>query len=341
MTKKKPTLLTIAICTYNRSEMLRICLESLMHHTSLAKDFQIMVIDNKSTDTTRRDINLFQEQHPNFSLTYIFEQNQGLSHARNRALKECTTPYIGYLDDDGKATENYIHQALKNIEEKEPDIFGGPIYPFYISEKPEWFKDEYETHFHYPTTGWMDAGGLSGGNMFFKTDKLKALGGFDTELGMKGEKIWYGEETVLFKKAWKKNYSFYYNHDLKALHVVAPFKMHLLYYLYRFYHQGLAAAHANKEKTDTSDINFRNQLTRNIEATNKVFQNVEMALNELKNGTLIKREEQVLVEDVFNLLYHVGKNMGISNQMTTKKESVFKKVSRLNIEWIVNGIKRK
>ena len=97
--------LSVIICTYNRVELLGKCVNSLMTQTARKENYEIIVIDNNSTDNTAdliRKIKII-----NSNLRYVKEANQGLSYARNRGWKEAKGEYIAYIDDDCKADNNW------------------------------------------------------------------------------------------------------------------------------------------------------------------------------------------------------------------------------------------
>src|SRR5438270_828984 len=95
------TTITIAICTYQRYELLRLAVESCLRQTIRAEGYQILVVDN-SPDRARSE-----EEKARYAgmarVDYVIEAAPGLSHARNVAVRRCGTPYIAYLDDDAQA----------------------------------------------------------------------------------------------------------------------------------------------------------------------------------------------------------------------------------------------
>jgi len=234
--KMPKIIISAIICTYNRSTILKGAIESLTKQTADKEIFEIIIVDNRSTDDTKKIVDQFEEIQ---NLRYIFEPNQGLSHARNRGYQEAKGEYIAYIDDDARAGKewiNRIHWIIQNVEPL-PLIIGGPIYPFYLSEKPDWFLDEYEIH------SWGDEACFLkqneyfyGSNMIFLKKVLEEFNGFDTEHGVRGEQLNLGEETVLFDKIWKKSGKekiFYYSPDLIVYHLVPPERMNIRYILKR------------------------------------------------------------------------------------------------------------
>lgn len=202
--------------------------------------FEVIVVDNNSVDGTAELASRYSRRHRNFR--YVFEKNQGLSHARNRGYSESKGEYLAYLDDDAKAPPEYLSTALEVIRSHDPDIFGGPVYPYYTETKPRWFKDEYEIRQHSSTSGFSKTCGISGSNYIIKKKLLKQLGLFDVRLGMTGYKLWYGEERKVVETYRKvtptSKQRVYYALECYVLHHVPRRKMRMRYMLLRYYEGG-------------------------------------------------------------------------------------------------------
>lgn len=224
--------LTVVICTYNRPIFLESTLESLRVQTN--SNFKTIIVDNNSTENIKGIVEKFK----NNSIKYYKEEKVGLSFARNKGFKESDTEYIAYLDDDAKAEETWVENILKIIEEEKPDIFGGPIYPYYLDRKPAWFKDSYETRTHGDSARQLNENEfLSGSNIIIKRSLLEELNGFRTDLGMKGKELGYGEETDFQARYKNQNSKFKikYYPSVKVFHYVNPKKMTLKYRFQNLY----------------------------------------------------------------------------------------------------------
>jgi glycosyltransferase involved in cell wall biosynthesis len=79
-------LISVGICTYNRSDDLTNALTGLtLIQLPESLQWELLIIDNNSTDNTREIAGRYQSKLP---LRYVFESQQGLSYARNRAIRE-------------------------------------------------------------------------------------------------------------------------------------------------------------------------------------------------------------------------------------------------------------
>jgi glycosyltransferase involved in cell wall biosynthesis len=224
-------LLSIVICTYNRAEWLGRCLASLEPQCVDANRVETIVVDNNSTDETKRVVENFSTRLANFR--YVFEETQGLSHARNRGIREALGEYIAYLDDDAVASSNWVNATIVFFE-THPDAsaVGGPFIPFSTVPIPPWFPSEYGR--------WRLEGGtrkigpnewISGLNMAFRKQALIDAGGFDPYLGMTGNTVSYGEDTNLLLGLQAGNHNVYYCDAMLVEHAILPHKLSLAWLL--------------------------------------------------------------------------------------------------------------
>ena len=89
---------TVAICTWNRCDLLEQTLRRLTEVVvppHVTRD--VVVVNNNCTDRTTEVASAFQDA---LSLRVVFEPTPGLSNARNRALAEARGDYIAWIDDD-------------------------------------------------------------------------------------------------------------------------------------------------------------------------------------------------------------------------------------------------
>lgn len=136
--------LSVVVCTYNRAAMLSGALESLAQQTLDKGFYEIIVVDNNSTDNTRVLAEALSQRYPN--VRYCLEPQQDLSNARNRGWRLARGEYVAYTDDDCKTPEEWREVACDVIERVWPAVLGGSYLAFYNTPKPRWFKDSYGSH---------------------------------------------------------------------------------------------------------------------------------------------------------------------------------------------------
>jgi GT2 family glycosyltransferase len=195
------------------------------------------VIDNASTDETKGIIGQYTNEYENFQ--YAFEGKVGLSRARNTGWLLADTVWVGYLDDDAKAPEDFVEHALHLIANYDFDCFGGTYYAWYKYGKPKWLLDSYvEKEILYPRVCLLSEGEyLSGGIFFCKRRFLECLKGFNLNLGMT-DKVGYGEEDDFQRRLRLVGGRIGYDPSFHMNHCVLPYKLTLNWYLKRSYMSG-------------------------------------------------------------------------------------------------------
>jgi glycosyltransferase involved in cell wall biosynthesis len=100
---------SVIIPTYNREKFIGRAIESVLAQTY--KNFEIVVVDDGSTDNTRKALEPFDGK-----IKYIYQENGGSSSARNRGLQESTGEYIAFLDSDDTWTPNKLAVQLDILD---------------------------------------------------------------------------------------------------------------------------------------------------------------------------------------------------------------------------------
>lgn len=237
--------ISIVICTYNRKDFLKEIIKDLVNQMLDKSWYEIIIVDNGSTDGTLQLVKRLQQKYKKPRLVLLQEKKLGLGFARNCGVKKARGKYVAFLDDDAKTSNNWLVCALDIFKDvkPEPKVVGGSIYPFYLSSKPQWFKDKYETRLWGKRARFLKQGeSFSGSNIFFQKRLIEKFGGFDERIGMKGSDLSVGEETSLFEKIWqsKKDGIFYYSPRLIVYHAVPSYKMTVSYQLKRSFVAGQA-----------------------------------------------------------------------------------------------------
>lgn len=309
--------LLVAVCTYNRGDVLKNCLESLSKQVADTSKFDVVVIDNNSNDNTKQISEDFVKRFKNFQ--YIFESEQGLSIARNRAYLDNSHEYIAYIDDDARAPIDWVSSILKIIEEFHPDIIGGPIYPYFIGSKPEWFKDQYGSYSIYDLEGWTENDTLfSGSNITLKRELLVEYGGFNKDIGMKGDSAGYHEETLLQLRAKKDGKTSYYSKKVYVEHLVSEEKKNIIYYLYSAFKSGSDLKEIRQQKLSFKDI------LKISEDISEIFADLESA----KRKTEGLHPENFIIENVRPKIESLGFKVQYLKERKNLKKEIISSLSR-------------
>ncbi len=233
-------IISVIVCTYNRAGILDACLDSLYRQTLDSNEYAVVVVDNNSCDNTAAVSAGYVRKYGN--IRYVIEEKQGLSHARNKGCAEANAEYLAYLDDDTIVPPEYLSNVVSVIRQYSPDIMGGPIYPYYTSSKPFWFKDRYEIRKNAEQSGFSVTCSVSGGNFIVRKSVLEKLGMFDPSYGMIGNKLRLSEERKVLEKyrsvTPESEQTVYYALECFVKHHVPRSKMRITYLLKRAFLAG-------------------------------------------------------------------------------------------------------
>ncbi|MEO0376385.1 MAG: glycosyltransferase [Cyanobacteria bacterium P01_A01_bin.17] len=239
--------ISAVICTFNRSSYLQKAIQSLVDQTLAAGEYEIVVVDNGSTDNTRQTVDEIFSTVEN--LRYIYEPKIGLSQARNTGWKAAKGKYIAYLDDDAIATPHWLATLVHDFEKviPQPACIGGKIDPIWEADRPQWLPDSllpYLTILDWSSeSSVIDEGQyIAGANMAFTHQALSLAHGFQTKFGRQGKKLLSNEELALQNQLRKQGFDIYYNPNVLVRHHIVVDRLRQKWFIQRTYWQGVSRA---------------------------------------------------------------------------------------------------
>ncbi len=188
---------SVIVCTFNRRPLLEKLVQSMAPQLEVDYPLEILIVDNNSRDDTAAYARALAERNPIFR--YVFEPNQGLSHARNAGAAAARHAFLMYLDDDALLPPHYLPTLGKRLGQHDPDFFGGPLYPLYVDPKPDWFPESLEIRKKAARSGFHNSIVLTGANYGVRKSVLEKVGGFDPHYGMTGGKVGMLEERLVIE----------------------------------------------------------------------------------------------------------------------------------------------
>jgi glycosyltransferase involved in cell wall biosynthesis len=248
-------MLSIVICSYNRASYITGALGSLYAGNANLNDFEVVFVDNNSTDNSLQIANDWRALHPNGNFILTSEIKQGASYARNTGANLAKGQWLCFMDDDAVAFPDFVQNILKHINTYPERVgFGGRIIPKYLPNEPSWmsyYVSSMVGHFHYSETYTPFKNGKYPleSNMIVRKDIYDQVGGFNEALpGVVGTVRIGGEGKALFYSIMKLGHTIYYDPSIVVHHIVETKKLTPTY-LYN-----VASGMGRGEKTRTLSI---------------------------------------------------------------------------------------
>jgi len=244
--KGRPMFVTVTIQTYNRSAMLAETLESLRSLRCPATiEYEILVIDNNSKDDTPDVIRRYGELLAP-RLRSVFEPQQGLSHARNRALAEAKGKIVSFIDDDVAVDSGWLEAVGAAFTTYAASVVGGRSYLIYpeSSGRPVWLPAHREVMYsrldHGPDPLVGTDKELFGLNFSVLKRAAVEVGGFDSSYGRSGNNLACGEESDLLDRIRQAGGVVVYEPRAVVGHRIPPERLTRKWLLKRAYHGAIS-----------------------------------------------------------------------------------------------------
>lgn len=129
---------SVVLCTFNRAHLVTGAIDALLRQVADTPDYEVLVVDNNSTDGTRAAVTgLLGDPR----VRYLYEPEQGLSTARNRGIAEARGAVIAFTDDDIRVDETWVGRIAALFEAfPEVGFAGGRVLPVWDHEPPAWLE---------------------------------------------------------------------------------------------------------------------------------------------------------------------------------------------------------
>jgi glucosyl-dolichyl phosphate glucuronosyltransferase len=240
---------SVVISSYNRCTLLARALQALLCQRANEISYEILVIDNNSSDQTRDLVQALITKHPE-KLRYIFESQQGLSYARNTGIANARAPIIAFTDDDVCVASDWIAQ-IKACFDSDPstDAVGGKVLPRWESQPPAWL-----TRSHWAPLALLDYGDhsfyvdmdrqlcLIGANVAFRLKAFEVIGLFKADFQRVKDGIGSLEDHDMLLRLWRSGRKGSYLPQLVVTAEVPPERLQKDYH--RRWHAGHGFFHA-------------------------------------------------------------------------------------------------
>jgi glucosyl-dolichyl phosphate glucuronosyltransferase len=239
-------MISLIIPTYNRAGVLKRALDSALNIEYSPADYEIIVVDNGSTDATAAVVKDVQESSPQRRLTYIREERVGLHNARHAGVWAAKGDILIFTDDDATFAPGWL-RAYAEAFDAHPEMVaaGGPVRASWEAPPPKWLVEFIGDAKTFGILSLMEPyddfclnshGEFFGVNMAIRAHVLLEMGGFNPEAF--GD-VWLGDgETGLNYKLWNRKMLIGYVPEALVYHHIPPERMTLQYLRRRMANQG-------------------------------------------------------------------------------------------------------
>ena len=264
--------ITVAICTWNRADLLSATLRR-MESLNVPDDveWELIVANNNCTDHTDEVIDCYDNR--NLPIKKIFVPWQGHCHSRNAIIEAAQGDWILWTDDDVLVSPNWLAEYVQAIESNpEVSFMGGRIAPWFESPPPGWLERHFaRLHGAFAVTPHSQKSGalsneklesIFGANMAIRTDVQRQFS-FDTKLGLVGDLSVRGDETDLIKRLIANDHKGFWVEAAKVEHFIPTNRMTPKYLREFFFGYGQAQVRMNQPNSVATVLGWPRWAIRN------------------------------------------------------------------------------
>jgi len=257
--------LSVIISTRSRVNLLAATLKSISQQTFPLTEFEVIIVDNGSTDNTKQVVENCMNNSDN--IRYFYDATPGLHVGRHRGLKEAKAELLVYADDDIEAFPEWLEAIWESFQDNEVVLVGGKNLPKWEAEPPYWI---YEMWMDISDLGHslgyfsildfgdktmeIDPGYVWGCNFSIRKKILLEAKGFHPD-GFPQNMIKYrGDgETSVSNYIRKMKYKTIYNPKASVYHFVPKNRMTIDYICKRAFNQGISDSFTEIRKKYIND----------------------------------------------------------------------------------------
>ena len=236
---------SIIIPTLNRCDLLADALASVQALSFPAGEYEIIVVDNGSTDGTSELVERLNEDGGK-PIRYVYEAQPGLHWARHAGARAAQGDILAFTDDDAVVTSGWLAALSTAYDDPQVGAAGGPIHVRWRTSPPSWVPP-------LGTFGHLDYGPdyrelswprtINGGNFSVRKQALFEVGGFNPDTSVEDRLVGDGE-TGLCRKLYAAGWKIAYVPDALVYHIQDGAKITLSTMRHRYAQQARFRAYA-------------------------------------------------------------------------------------------------
>jgi glycosyltransferase involved in cell wall biosynthesis len=295
---------SVIVPTRNRSQVLQLTLDSILKQTLEPQRFEVIVVDNGSTDDTAALCQGYAERFANWQ--YVFAPRPGLHEGRHAGWQAARSPLLVYADDDIEAFETWLATIVEVFKDPRIGLAGGKNLPRWEKSPPYWLWEMWTTSL---SMGARRLGALSildlgdqakdidpylvyGCNFSVRRQVLEQARGFHPDgmpqdlLHLRGD-----GESYISTFVSKQGYRTHYHPGASVYHQVSADRMTLEYFQRRNFAQGISASFTSVRERGSAPavktVSFRHRVKRMV--LNHLLRRDITHLSEWQTSTEVER----------------------------------------------------
>ena len=292
-------MISVIIPTKNRADLLNSALKSIVNQNISLSEFEVLVINNGSSDHTSKIISNYKKKLANLKEIYVLEP--GLHNGRHAGMKAAKGNVLVFADDDIEALPNWIKSIDIGFKDPEVAMMGGNNFPLFLQTPPGWLIRMWNRKIF---KGYKSISSLSiiefnlskkkfspylvwGCNFAIRKDVLLKAGGFHPD-SMPDKLIHFrGDgETHVSKYIDDHGLKCVFNSNASVYHKVTPERMTINYFYKRSFNQGVSDSYAKLRSNQLSDHRFDILIS---------IKKILASLKNIINKSLVSSEEKQII----------------------------------------------
>jgi len=169
---------SVVIPTYNRSNILALCLDSLFNQTYPKDRYEIIIVNDGSKDNTEDVLREFEKKAP-CGFTWVSQKNQGITTAENAGLSRTKGTIVCYTADDCIIDKNWIHHLVNGFTNDKIGAVGGKVVSYQTNTLIQQFIEDAQI---LDQATFFKRNTLITGSAAYRKQVLTDIHGFDTFL---------------------------------------------------------------------------------------------------------------------------------------------------------------
>ncbi|WP_227374483.1 glycosyltransferase [Haladaptatus halobius] len=202
---------SVIIPVYNDPRGIRMTLNAVTDQTCPHEAYEVLVVDNGSTDNTRDVIRRYCDRFPDLVKLLVEDEVQGPAAARNEAIDHANGSLLAFIDADMTVEETWLEDAVASMETNEWDYMGCDV-EIYIEDGKDTLTAKYNQIFGFPIRKYIEEQQFSGtGCLVVRREVFDEVGNFD-------ERLFSGEDQEFGNRVYDAGFDQHYQPAITMYH---------------------------------------------------------------------------------------------------------------------------